>query len=104
VGITVEQRQGLFIPQAEISAIYASDATLKNTASSYIANYRLAAGTAPETSRASDAANISNIESGGGEHETTWRKIDSTSRRFSDTEKYSGILAESPSLAETRNA
>jgi hypothetical protein len=74
VGLTVEQKQGLFNPQAVISAVYASDATLKNTASSYIANYRLAAGTAPETSRASDAANIPNIESGGGEHETTWRK------------------------------
>jgi hypothetical protein len=58
---------------------------------------------ASEKSRASDAA-VHTVESGGGGHETTWRKIDAASRRFSDNEKYSGILAESPSLAETRNA
>jgi hypothetical protein len=68
-----------------------------------MANYRLAMSTASETSRASDAA-FHPVESGGGGHETTWPKIDADSRRFSDNEKYSGILAESPSLAETRNA
>jgi hypothetical protein len=102
VGITVEQRQGLFIPQAVSNAIYSSDTTLKNVANSYMANYRLAMSTASETSRASDAA-VHPAESGGGGHETTWRKIDAASRRFPDNEKYSGILAESPSLAETRN-
>jgi hypothetical protein len=102
VGITVEQRQGLFI-QAVSNVIYSSDTALKNVANTYMENYRLATSTASEKSRASDDA-VHPVESGGGGHETTWRKIDAASRRFADNEKYSGILAESPSLTETRNA
>jgi hypothetical protein len=67
-------------------------------------NYRLATITASETSSAYDVAVHPNVENGGGGHETTWCKIDAASRRFSDGEKYSGILTESPSLAENRNA
>jgi hypothetical protein len=38
VGITVEQRQGLHIPQAVVNAIYANDNTMKHPANSYMAN------------------------------------------------------------------
>ena len=66
-------------------------------------NYWLATNTAPETSYPY-VAPVHYIESGGGGYGTTWCKIDAASRRFADNEKYSGILAESPSLAETRSA
>jgi hypothetical protein len=102
VGITVEQRQGLYIPQAVVNAIYAKDTTKKDTTNSYMADYRHATSTTSEVSRASDAGGAANA--GGREIENTWRKVDAASRRFSDSEKYSGILAESPSLAETRKA
>jgi hypothetical protein len=39
VGITVEQLQGLFIPQAVSNAIYSSDTALKNVANTYMSNY-----------------------------------------------------------------
>jgi hypothetical protein len=39
VGVTVEQRQGLYITQAVVNAIYGNDPTLRNTANSYMANY-----------------------------------------------------------------
>jgi hypothetical protein len=68
-----------------------------------MADYRLATSTTSETIRAYDAA-VDPVESGGGAHETIWRKINAASRRFSDNEKYSGILVDAPSLVETRNA
>jgi hypothetical protein len=55
VGITVEHRQGLYIPQAVVNAIYANDNTMENTANSYMAAYRHATSTTSEVSRASDA-------------------------------------------------
>lgn len=40
----------------------------------------------------------------GYENDSTWRKIDSTSRHFSETERFSGILGESLNLSENRQS
>jgi hypothetical protein len=40
VGITVEQRQGLYIHQDIANALYERDYALKNTANAYIADYK----------------------------------------------------------------
>jgi hypothetical protein len=66
-----------------------------------MSNYRHAPSTASETSHASDARG--SASGTDGTNEGAWRKVDAANRRFSDNEKYSGILAESPSLAEARN-
>lgn len=102
-GITVEQRQGLYIPQAILNAVYAEDATLKNTANTYLADFKLA----PQRS-SSGAGASSDTRAGAGDNgtdnESDWRKIDAANRRFNESEKYSGILAQSPNLTEARNA
>jgi hypothetical protein len=55
VGVTVEQRQGLYIPQAVFNAIFGNDPTLRNTANWYMEYYRQATSTASVTIHASDA-------------------------------------------------
>jgi hypothetical protein len=101
VGVTVEQRQVLHIPQAVVHAIYGNDPTLRNTVNSYMANNRHDKSTATKTSPESDARG--SASGTDGTSEGAWRKVDAANRRFSENEKYSGILAESPILAEARD-
>ena len=105
-GLTVEQRQGLFVPQAIVNALYGDDANLRNTASQYIADYRLSGGRTGMATAGSASRNQSQSSrpTEMSEGESTWRKVDAANRRFSNSEKYSGILTESPNLAEARRS
>lgn len=101
-GVTVEQRQGLYVPQAIMNAVYSDDAQLLNTANSYLADYKLSITRGTSSSPISEQRSEVNQESFG--NESDWRKVDAVIRRFSDGENYSGILAESPNISEAQNA
>ena len=97
-GETVEQRRGLFVPQAVSSALYSNDSTLKNRANELLAEYRLRTST--QTSPTSNtSAGPTTTESN---NESSWKRVDAANRRFKEYERYSGILAQWPNLAETR--
>lgn len=105
LGIPVESRQGLYVPGAVSKAIYATDNLLLNTANRYIADYRHSVDGAarghPTTVTTQDTGQASRASA---EAESTWRRVDAANLRFDEEEKYSGMLAESPNLAEARNA
>ena len=99
-GVTVEQSRGLFVPQAVSSELYSNDSTLKNRANELLAKYRLRPST--QTSPTSDtSAGPTTTESN---NESSRRRVDAGNRRFNEYERYSGILAQSPNLAETKKA
>ena len=105
-GLSVKQRQGLFVPQAVFKALYADKANLRTTVSQYIADYRLSGGrTGPSTAgSASRDQSQSEPPAEVTDGESISRKVDAANRRFSNSEKYSGILTESPNLAEARKS
>ena len=71
VGIAVESRQGLYVPQAVSSALYASDNVMKSTADRYISEYKHDAHSAArgqssstQTQDTSQRVDGSDVESG----------------------------------------
>lgn len=101
VGIPVESRQGLYIPQAVAHALYSTDNVLKITGNRYISDYKHAADSAMKST--SVTAPMQDTSGVAPDFESAWRRLDAANRRFSEAEKYSGILAESPNLSEARN-
>lgn len=99
VGINVEHQRGLYIPQAIVNSVYESDNGLRNPASSLISEFEF---TNAHSSSTSPGLQVESHNRTNGESESFWRRVDNTNRRFSDRERYSGILAESPNLAEIR--
>lgn len=101
VGINIERRCGLYIPQAIVNSVYESDNVLRNIASSLIVEFNL---TNAESTSTSPGLKIEGHSTVNGEGESFWRRVDNAKRRFSDQERYIGILAESPNLAQIRKA
>lgn len=100
-GIQVDGRRGLYIPQAIVNVVCQPDNLMRNTDSSLIADFKLSAG------KISGTSSITPTEEAiakASDSESFWRRADNTSKRFSDNEKYSAILAESPNLNEVRKA
>lgn len=101
VGINVERRRGLYIPQAIVNTIFSSDNVARNTASSLIAEFKHS-NARSGSSTPGDQQDRQNI--GQVDNESFWRRVDNANRRFTEKERYSGILAESPNLTEVRKA
>ena len=104
VGIAVESRQGLYVPQAVSSALYGSDNVMKSTADRYISEYKHDADSAARGQSSSTQTQDTFQRGDSTDIESGWRRVDAANCRFDDKEKYGGMLAESPNLAEARNA
>lgn len=100
-GITIDKRRGLYIPQAIVNKVYESDNSMRSTATSFIADFKLSASrqTTSGATTITDASTPTHTDS-----ESFWRRVDNANKRFSEQERYSGILAESPNLQEVRKA
>jgi len=98
-GLHVERRQGLAVYKAVANALYSNDNALMSSANQMMVEWRHSrTGTdAPVSSSSGHAAD-------SPESETVWRRVDAAERRFTESQKYSGILGESPTLAEARRA
>jgi len=99
-GIAVQRRQGLPMYKAVANAVYGSDAAIISVANQLMSDWR-------HSRTGSDGtASSGTAHPGGndGESETVWRRVDAAQRRFTDAQKYSGILGESPTLPEARRA
>lgn len=95
--ITVEQMQGLYVPQATIfSSSFCTDTSAHSEASQLVLALKLISGKAPN-------ANISQkTDAGVGtstDSKAFGRIVDAFNRRFSNFEKYSFFLAELPNLS-----
>ena len=96
-GLSVERRQGLPIARALADTLYPSDSALMAESNRLLSEYRH--GVTESTARSSQAAAQQSQN-----EPLIYRRVDSAAKRFGEIEKYSGILAESPSLLEARDA
>lgn len=108
-GVNVQRRQGLPVHQATATALYSTNSELMSTANSLISNWRLnrqshTTADATHNSERANANSSGNSNSAGSTNECLWRRVDAANRRFQDSEKYSGILGESPNLSEARRS
>ena len=108
-GISVNQRQGLFVPQAIAEALYAGDDASLRTARERIANFRMSRGNsvlspAAASSSLEAAPHHSRRNNRPSEDRISSRNVDSASKHFTESRKFSGILGKSPSLPEAQRA
>lgn len=101
IGINVEQRQGLYISKDIANALLDKGKSLRNKASKLVEEYKLQGGRTVTMSSSPTSEGLKNRSNDTG---SFWRRVDAVNRRFSEDEKYSGILAESLNLTDTRNA
>ena len=103
-GIAVQRRQGLPVYQAVSSALYDDDSCLKVVADRMISDWRHVKSQIVGTAGASAQHSEMQINGSRQETESSWRRVDAAERRFQESQKYSGILGESPMLTEDRHA
>lgn len=103
LGIQVESQQGLCIPYAVSKGIYSNENLLMNIANRYINDYSHYADSAARGQVRTTTSQDSHSHVVATDSENVWRRVDVANRCFSDDEKYSGILTESPNLSEARN-
>ena len=101
-GIRVAWRQGLAVYQAVSSAIYEHDEILRTTANQIMSEWRHSRSGAESIATATHDASTGDRST--NDTESAWRRIDSAEKRFPASQKYSGILGESPTLMEVRRA
>lgn len=105
VGITVEAKQGLQIPMAIATALYTDDAAMMKAAKEHLANWRMSSGTSVTNSGSDQSGTkTSSKASGLPQDGNSSRNIDAASKHFVEKRRFSGILGESPSLPEVRDA
>lgn len=102
--ISIEQRHFHCIPTVVVEGIYGKDNNLRNAASTFISDFKLSVGRGQTSTTTSSQARDGNTVHDVSDEESTWQKVDVDNGQFSDSEKYSGIQAESPNLAEARNS
>ena len=99
-GIRVPRLQGLAVYQTVSNAIYENDETLRTTANQIMSEW------CHNRSRADSTATMTHEASVGGrstiDTESAWRRVYSAEKRFPESQKYSGILGESPTLVKVR--
>lgn len=101
VGITVDRRRRLYIPQDIVNTIYSADSTMRTTATTAIADFK---HNSRRTTASTSASQTDASRRDKPETESFWIRVDNDNKRFTEQEKYSGILAGSPNLSEARKA
>ena len=100
--IRVARRQGLAVYQAVSSSIYEHDEIWRTTANQIMSEWRHSRSGADSIATATH--DYSSGDRSTHDTEYAWRRVDSAEKRFPTSQKYSGILGESPTLMEVRRA
>ena len=99
VGLRVERKPGLMIVQA-ISELMYNDEQLQTARDAILASRQMRRGAS--SSSTIQVENTTPTATISSDYDIC-RTVDATARHFANQEKYSGILAESPSLSEMRS-